>query len=601
MGTGHHEGWLAKADRRIAEAFSALALSPRAAAAFLIVLCCALYLPGIASLPVTDRDEARFSQASKQMLETGDFVDIRFQDEPRYKKPIGIYWLQSASVSVFTAGEQALNQIWAYRIPSFLGALLAVLATWWAARPIVGRGTALLAGILFASCLTLAFEARIAKSDAALIGFIALSQGALFRLYLAQPGRASAGLAALFWVSLGFGILIKGPIAPAVAFFTFAVVLIADKDRRWLTNLRTMWGLPLMLAITLPWFIAIGISSDGEFFRLSLGDDFITKIKSGQEKHGAPPGYYFILFWWTFWPAALFATGGAAIWLWRNRRLPRALFLLAWIIPLWLVVEATPTKLPHYILPVYPAIAIAAAWILRRKAFGPELPARTYKQAAAVFAFVATLQIAALVGFSWLFEVDAGVGFALAVLALAGLASAASVAAWMKRVNFAATAAVLSAIVFYATAFQSVIPRLDPLWIARNASQAVAQMQACGHGPIAFVGYHEPSTVFINGTNTKLAQPDQAGADLASGAVAFAFVSLRRSASFEDTYRQSTGLEPHRLGCLDGFNLNSGDPLRLMVYASAQTEAMPGCVPAPLLQCRAKEDVRWRRVLDTKF
>lgn len=601
MSGSNHAGWLGNADRRIGENFFALAARPWAATAFLIALCCALYLPGIVSLPVTDRDEARFAQASKQMLETGDFVDIRFQDAPRYKKPVGIYWLQTAAVSAFTEPGEARNTIWAYRIPSFLGALLAVLATWWAMRPVIGRNAALLAGVLFASCLTLSFEARIAKSDAALIAAIALMQGTLFRLYLAPAGAPTRGLAALFWMALGLGILIKGPIAPAVAGFTLLVVVLGDKNRRWLSNLHFAWGLPLLLITTLPWFVAIGISSDGEFFRLSLGEDFWKKIKSGQEKHGAPPGYYFILFWWTFWPAILFATGGAALWLWRNRRSRRALFLLAWVIPFWLVVEATPTKLPHYILPVYPAIAIAAAWLVQKKAFGPELPGRTYKQAAALWGFIAALQLCAILFFGWLFELEPGALLVLLVLAYAALSVLTVLAAWLKRVNVAVAAGVASAVLFYAIAFQQVVPRLDPLWISRNAGEAVAQMKACGYGAVAFSGYSEPSTVFINGTDTILASPERSADELAAGRAAFAFVTLRRAGALEQRYRETSGQDAHRLGCLDGFDLNSGDPVRFQVYASAQSQVMPGCAPAPQLQCRPKEDVRWRRFLDTKF
>src|SRR6476619_4961697 len=102
----------------------------RACAVLLLVsLCC--FLPGFASLQPMDRDEPRFAQASRQMLETGDFVDIRFQDEARHKKPVGIYWLQSATVA---AGEslgvpEARATIALYRIPSLVGALAAVLLT----------------------------------------------------------------------------------------------------------------------------------------------------------------------------------------------------------------------------------------------------------------------------------------------------------------------------------------------------------------------------------------------------------------------------------------------------------------------------------------
>src|SRR5580658_6869436 len=72
-------------------------------------------LPGALGLPPLDRDEARFAQASAQMLETGDFVTIRFQDAPRFKKPVGVYWLQAASVALFSNVEN--REIWAFRIP----------------------------------------------------------------------------------------------------------------------------------------------------------------------------------------------------------------------------------------------------------------------------------------------------------------------------------------------------------------------------------------------------------------------------------------------------------------------------------------------------
>ena len=89
----------------------------------------------------------------------------------------------------------------------------------------------------------------------------------------------------------------------------------------------------------------------------------LGKVTSGQEAHGAPPGFYFVLFWVTFWPGSVLA-GLAAPAVWQSRREPGAQFLLAWLVPSWLVFEAVMTKLPHYVLPLYPAIAILIAGIL---------------------------------------------------------------------------------------------------------------------------------------------------------------------------------------------------------------------------------------------
>src|SRR3954468_11571450 len=84
--------------------------------AVLLLICTAAWLPGFFTLPPLDRDESRFAQATKQMLETQDFVDIRLGDAARYEKPIGIYWLQAASTAILDGGSR--DHIWTYRVPS---------------------------------------------------------------------------------------------------------------------------------------------------------------------------------------------------------------------------------------------------------------------------------------------------------------------------------------------------------------------------------------------------------------------------------------------------------------------------------------------------
>src|ERR1051326_269188 len=113
-------------------------------AAFLVAMSLVCFLPGFFNISLIDRDEARFAQATKQMIESGDYVDIRFQDEVRYKKPVGIYWLQAGAVH---AGEalgipQARATIWLYRIPSLIGAPAAGLLTDLDPAPLLSRRAA---------------------------------------------------------------------------------------------------------------------------------------------------------------------------------------------------------------------------------------------------------------------------------------------------------------------------------------------------------------------------------------------------------------------------------------------------------------------------
>src|SRR6266550_6196565 len=158
------------------------------ARAVMVLLVVALlgFLPGFFSIPPIDRDEARFAQATKQMVESGDYVDIRFQDEVRYKKPVGVYWVQAAVVKAASAlgFPGALTTIWLYRIPSLVGAIGAVLLTYWTAVAFVTRRGAILAGLILCSSMLLGVEARLAKTDAMLLLTVVAAMGALARVYL---------------------------------------------------------------------------------------------------------------------------------------------------------------------------------------------------------------------------------------------------------------------------------------------------------------------------------------------------------------------------------------------------------------------------------
>src|SRR5512139_2015887 len=171
---------------RLARLIDSVTGSHGRAAAFLVLFALLLFLPGFFTIPPVDRDEARFAQATKQMIESGDYVDIRFQDESRYKKPVGIYWLQAGFVKLGEAVgvPRAHTRIWLYRFPSLIGAIGAVLATYWAALAFVSRRAALLAGLMLASCLLLGVEARLAKTDATLLLACVAAMGALGRAYL---------------------------------------------------------------------------------------------------------------------------------------------------------------------------------------------------------------------------------------------------------------------------------------------------------------------------------------------------------------------------------------------------------------------------------
>jgi 4-amino-4-deoxy-L-arabinose transferase-like glycosyltransferase len=348
-----------------------MAESPRLRAfhyLLLAVLALAAFVPGRELLPPVDRDESRYMQATAQMLQSGDFIDVRFQDQPRYLQPAGIYWLESAAVAAFSSPQA--RAAWAYRVPSLIGAVLSVLLTAWIGGTLFGRLAGLAAGVLLAGSVLLGVEARMATIDATLLAAVLAAQAALLAVFLRRdsPEPAGRGPAALYWAALGVGLMLKGPVILLVSWGTILALVATERRLRWLGWLRPKWGVPLMLAIVLPWCIAIALVSQGGFFASSVGHNFLGKVATGQQAHGMAPGYYLLAFTLAFWPGSLLAVL-ALPFVWTERRSAQVRFLLSWIIPTWLVFELVATKLPHYVLPTYPAIACLAGAALVARAW----------------------------------------------------------------------------------------------------------------------------------------------------------------------------------------------------------------------------------------
>ena len=543
----------------------------------LVVVALLMMVPGLFTLPPMDRDEPRFAQASKQMLETSDFVAIRFGEEARNKKPVGIHWLQAGAVGLGEAlgVTDARRQIWLYRLPSLAGAVLAVLLTYWAALPMVSGGYALLAALLVSATPLLGVEARLATTDAVLLATVVAAMGALARVYLARPGPGARplGTAVVFWAAIGVGLLIKGPITPLVVGLAAVALSIKDRSGRWLRALRPLPGVVLCLLVVLPWFVLILVQTKGAFLTDAVGHDLLGKVAGDQESHGAPPGFYALTFWLTGWPLAPFVPLVAAV-VWRCRREPAACFLLAWVLPTWLVFEVFHTKLVHYALPLFPGFAILAAWGLERLAQAATPPRRRALGAWVLFGLLALLPALvlglAVGGQNRLWSLGAG------AMALAGIATALALAlAWTARSCFAASqlraaglAAVLAGIPVYAFVYGYLLTPGVAAPLAVSPRLAAAARDALGGdcpAPLyATVGDREPSLMFA--TNGKLLMTDAVGAArfAGDGTCRVAFVDARDEAAFKAAL--DPGAPVREATRVTGIAINGGAKLDIGVY-----------------------------------
>jgi 4-amino-4-deoxy-L-arabinose transferase-like glycosyltransferase len=538
---------------------------PRRPLAILVVFLLFAWLPAFLTLPPLDRDESRFAEASRQMVETGNYVDIRFASGPRYNKPIGIYWLQSLSANV--AGPALRNQIWVYRIPSLLGGLLCTIFLFLLARSVASRDTALFSALLLGTSLLLTTESVIATTDAALLATIIVAQSVLLKTYLAaRENRQPPALLFVLtgWLTVGIGVLLKGPVIVVVLAVTAVSLSLADRQFAWLRGTRPLRGTLLALALVAPWAIAIAFASRGAFYQQSLGHDFAAKLTEGRESHGAPPGYYLIETIIAFWPVTLLLVPAAASAI-EHRRDSLVRFLLAWSAGVWILFELVPTKLPHYVLPAYPALALLCAmWISRHDKHRTERTSPMLRVASAVMFLLGTAVCAgACLYLPVRFGGHLNPPLVLGAVVASGLACVAMVMFLRESVRQAVVAAFASAICFDVVLGLMVVPQLHDLWLSPTAARLVTANKNAGDPPPVLVGYVEPSLVFLLGRDTRITPPAQAAEAVAHGGVAL--VERRAGLAFLKALG-GAGAIAKPLGKVSGFDYSVGRKEDITLY-----------------------------------
>jgi len=533
-------------------------------------------LPGLLAMPPLDRDESRFAQATAQMLETDDLVVIKFQDQPRFKKPVGIHWLQAASVSAFSAAEN--RGIWAYRIPSLLGAMLAAAACAWGAAALFDPRTGLLAGAILGATFLLSTEAFIAKTDAALCGSTTLAMAALAKMYAdSLAGRKPTNWTKLaFWSGLAVAALIKGPVGLLTVIMAALALWAWDRKGAWLKDLGWGWGLILFAGVVLPWAMMITVATDGAFWGTAIAGDLAPKMAGGQEGHSGPFGYHALISPLLVYPATLLLPAALAL-AWKGRAEPGVRFAVCWLVPTWLMFEILPTKLAHYTLPAMGGMAMLMAAAVR------EPLDNLVRRIGAGLTALVSLLLAAVAVFG-MRSFGQGADLIWTVLTVLLLLAAGVTGAVLLLRRQSARALVISGalgVLAHACLVGGLMPHLEPLFLSKDIADALDKAKLSPRsgapGPVAVTGYSEPSLVFLLGTATELTDGEQAAQAIVQGRPAV--VEARE----EDVFRKTLtaeGLTPKPVAVVEGQNYSDGDRERLTIYrgepqAPAPTEPEP--------------------------
>lgn len=540
------------------------------AAASIVLLCLFAFIPGLFTLPVIDRDEARFAQASRQMFESvalpiaqrnpdkhsGGLLIPMVQDRPRLNKPPMIYWLQSASAAAFTAARPASDAIWMYRIPSLLAAIAAVLLTWRLGASMFGSRVGRLAAISLAVAPVIAWEAHQARADMVLLAITMLAITALWHIWrpslhqdaLHQDAqRAAWRWPITLWLAIAAGILTKGPITPMVIVLACLVLTLATRRVAWLITLRPALGLAILIATVAPWVYGVASQVGFDRYLTIIHDEVLGRSLEPKEGHWGPPGYHIVLLPVILWPAAMLAGAGLVLALthalstnpalkppapepttrlarflarWRSLRTadPALLFCLAWIAPSWIVFELVSTKLPHYTMPLLPGVAILGALACVRADRGQLDDARTTLTRLGLGLWLAiglaiTLAVA-LLGVWFLRTADRSTLAiaATSTVTLLGVATAlvllwrARAALRAGRFELAQTAAVFLMLPLLLPLMHALLPAA--MGLSANLAAQWRTHDPHATRPLAMVEYHEDSMLFHSRGRIRRLDPD---------------------------------------------------------------------------------------------
>ena len=330
---------------------------------WLLLICSVNFLFMLGGHSLWDVDEPNNAVCAREMLEAGNWWVPVFNGDLRFDKPILLYWLMMPAFSVFGVNE------FAARLPSALSMTALTFTVFYFGSRLVSARAGVYAALMFATTLHVVVIGRAVTPDPVFMLCICFAMFALFCVYRERPDSPRLIYAA--YVAIGFGVLAKGPVAvlmPGLIFLSFLLLAGKWREIMWF---KPIHGLLIILAVALPWYITVGVLTDGVWLEGFILHHNIDRFAEPLQGHKGFPGLYLLSLllgafpWSGLLLAALFFGG------WRLAELrdePLRLFLLCWIGTFVIFFSIARTQLPNYILPVFPAVALLmSSWLCETK------------------------------------------------------------------------------------------------------------------------------------------------------------------------------------------------------------------------------------------
>jgi len=331
---------------------------------WLLALCGISFFMFLGGHTLWDVDEPNNAVCAREMLAAGNWWVPVFNGDLRFDKPILIYWLMMPLYAVFGISE------FTARLPSAMAMTGLVFVIWYFTNRLVDRTAAAIAGILFASALHMVVISRAAVPDPLLMLCLGFALLAFLTVYMeARQGKPSSSrLLMAAYAALGLGMLAKGPIAAAMPVLVLSAFLTLQRDWANWRLFRPWTGIAIAAVIALPWYIAVGVLTDGEWLQGFLFHHNLDRFTDSLQGHRGFPGLYIVSFvlGWFPWSGLLVCVLASGAWRPAHlREQPMRLFLLCWLGVFLVFFSIARTQLPNYMLPAFPAAAVLMALWLR--------------------------------------------------------------------------------------------------------------------------------------------------------------------------------------------------------------------------------------------